>query len=129
MGLLNGLELEITEFFKQAMSWPDNKLEGTGGEPAWDDFLLGAALGADEIFDKFTEAVGPEFDKPAALSFAEAACLPTAWLTAYSLLFRASELRPGSSVLVQGAGGGVSSAAIALGVLPRRQHSAASCRQ
>ena len=55
-------------------------------------------------------------DKPAALSFAEAACLPTAWLTAYSLLFRASELRPGSSVLVQGAGGGVSSAAIALGV-------------
>lgn len=65
--MLNGLELEITDFFKQAMSWPDNKLEGTGGELAWDDFLLGAALGADEIFDKFTEAVGPEFDKPAAL--------------------------------------------------------------
>ncbi|PFG37295.1 NADPH:quinone reductase-like Zn-dependent oxidoreductase [Flavimobilis soli] len=55
-------------------------------------------------------------DKPASLSFAEAACLPTAWLTAYSLLFRAADLRPGNSVLVQGAGGGVSSAAIALGV-------------
>ena len=54
-------------------------------------------------------------DKPAALSFAEASCLPTAWLTAYSLLFRAAALRPGASVLVQAAGGGGSSAAIALG--------------
>lgn len=55
-------------------------------------------------------------DKPAGLTFAEAACMPTAWLTAYTLLFRAADLRPGASVLVQGAGGGVASAAVALGV-------------
>lgn len=54
-------------------------------------------------------------DKPAALSFEDAACLPTAWLTAYRMLFRSAELRPGDRVLVQGAGGGVASAAIALG--------------
>ncbi len=52
--------------------------------------------------------------KPAELSFAEAACLPTAWLTAYRMLFVNSELRPGQTVLVQGATGGVASACIAL---------------
>ncbi len=54
-------------------------------------------------------------DKPAELSFAEAACLPTAWLTAYRMLFTASGLRPGDTVLVQGAGGGVATALISLG--------------
>jgi NADPH:quinone reductase-like Zn-dependent oxidoreductase len=52
--------------------------------------------------------------KPAALSFAEAACLPTAWLTAYRMLFVNSELRPGQLVLVQGASGGVATAAITM---------------
>jgi NADPH:quinone reductase-like Zn-dependent oxidoreductase len=52
--------------------------------------------------------------KPADLSFAEAACLPTAWLTAYRMLFTQSGLRPGDRVLVQGAGGGVATACIAL---------------
>lgn len=54
-------------------------------------------------------------DKPAELSFAEAACLPTAWLTAYRMLFVAAALRPGQTVLVQGAGGGVSTALVMLG--------------
>jgi len=53
--------------------------------------------------------------KPPELSFAEAACLPTAWLTAYRMLFRAADLRPGDRVLVQGAGGGVATAAVVLG--------------
>ncbi len=52
--------------------------------------------------------------KPASLSFEEAACLPTAWLTAYRMLFTQSRLQPGDSVLVQGAGGGVSTALISL---------------
>ncbi len=52
--------------------------------------------------------------KPAGLSFAEAACLPTAWLTAYRMLATKSGLRSGDTVLIQGAGGGVSTAAIAL---------------
>ena len=52
--------------------------------------------------------------KPAGLSFEQAACLPTAWLTAYRMLFTCAAVRPGDRVLVQGAGGGVSTAAIAL---------------
>jgi NADPH:quinone reductase-like Zn-dependent oxidoreductase len=52
--------------------------------------------------------------KPASLTFEEAACLPTAWLTAYRMLFSRSGLRPGDTVLVQGAGGGVATAAITL---------------
>jgi len=52
--------------------------------------------------------------KPASLSFEEAACLPTAWLTAYRMLFVQGGLRPGQSVLVQGAGGGVATALITL---------------
>ncbi|HUG85938.1 MAG TPA: zinc-binding dehydrogenase [Euzebya sp.] len=54
-------------------------------------------------------------DKPAELSFAEAACLPVAYLTAYRMLFVQGAFRPGDTVLVQGAGGGVSTAAILLG--------------
>lgn len=53
--------------------------------------------------------------KPASLSFVEAACLPTAWLTAYRMLFEKAGVEPGSTVLVQGAGGGVATALIALG--------------
>jgi NADPH:quinone reductase-like Zn-dependent oxidoreductase len=53
--------------------------------------------------------------KPASLSFEEAACLPTSWLTAYRMLFSQAQLKPGDSVLVQGAGGGVSTALISLG--------------
>ncbi|MGZ5370442.1 zinc-binding dehydrogenase [Aeromicrobium sp.] len=52
--------------------------------------------------------------KPEGLSFAEAACLPTAWLTAYRMLFTQSGLKQGDSVLIQGAGGGVATAAITL---------------
>ncbi len=52
--------------------------------------------------------------KPASLSFEEAACLPTAWLTAYRMLFTQGGLRPGDSVLVQGAGGGVATALVTL---------------
>jgi NADPH:quinone reductase-like Zn-dependent oxidoreductase len=53
--------------------------------------------------------------KPAWLSWSEAACLPTAWLTAYRMLFAKSGLQPGGTVLVQGAGGGVATALIRLG--------------
>jgi NADPH:quinone reductase-like Zn-dependent oxidoreductase len=53
--------------------------------------------------------------KPASLSFEDAACLPTAYLTAYRMLFSRSGLEPGATVLVQGAGGGVSTALILLG--------------
>jgi NADPH:quinone reductase-like Zn-dependent oxidoreductase len=52
--------------------------------------------------------------KPAGMSFEQAACLPTAWLTAYRMLFTQSGLKPGDTALVQGAGGGVATALITL---------------
>jgi NADPH:quinone reductase-like Zn-dependent oxidoreductase len=51
---------------------------------------------------------------PEGFSFEEAACLPTAWLTAYRMLFTQGGLKAGDSVLVQGAGGGVATALITL---------------
>ncbi len=53
--------------------------------------------------------------KPAELSFEQAACLPTAWLTAYRMLFTRGDVKPGQTVLVQGAGGGVATALVVLG--------------
>lgn len=54
--------------------------------------------------------------KPAQLTFEEASCLPTAWLTGYRMLFTQAGLSPGQLVLVQGAGGGLSTACISLAV-------------
>jgi NADPH:quinone reductase-like Zn-dependent oxidoreductase len=54
--------------------------------------------------------------KPKQLSFLDAACLPTAWLTAYRMLTTRGRLSEGGSVLVQGAGGGVATAAVCLGL-------------
>ena len=87
-------------------------------------------VGADETYDPRRSLLSERYpgtlasgrvpggnlvDKPAELSFAEAACLPTAWLTAYRMLFTHAALRPGDTVLIQGAGGGVATALIALG--------------
>jgi NADPH:quinone reductase-like Zn-dependent oxidoreductase len=53
--------------------------------------------------------------KPESLPWEHAACLSTAWLTAYRMLFTNAAVAPGATVLVQGAGGGVSTALIQLG--------------
>jgi NADPH:quinone reductase-like Zn-dependent oxidoreductase len=90
-----------------------------------------AAGGGDETLDPARSLLSERYDgtfaervmvpsrnllpKPAALSFEEAACLPTAYLTAYRMLFDRSGLEPGATVLVQGAGGGVATALILLG--------------
>ncbi|MFE4080226.1 zinc-binding alcohol dehydrogenase family protein [Paenarthrobacter sp. YIM B13468] len=52
------------------------------------------------------------FPMPQHLSWAEAAALPCAGLTAYRALFKRAKLRPGETVLVIGAGSGVSTFAI-----------------
>jgi NADPH:quinone reductase-like Zn-dependent oxidoreductase len=90
-----------------------------------------AAGGGDESLDPGRSLLSERYDgtfaervavprrnlvpKPAALTFEEAACLPTAYLTAYRMLFDRAGLPPGSTVLVQGAGGGVATALILLG--------------
>jgi NADPH:quinone reductase-like Zn-dependent oxidoreductase len=53
--------------------------------------------------------------KPPGLSFEDSACLPTAWLSAYRMLFSRGRVAPGMTVLVQGAGGGVATALVVLG--------------
>jgi NADPH:quinone reductase-like Zn-dependent oxidoreductase len=52
--------------------------------------------------------------KPAGVSWTDAACLPTAWLTAYHMLTAKGRVAEGDAVLVQGAGGGVATAAVVL---------------
>jgi NADPH:quinone reductase-like Zn-dependent oxidoreductase len=52
--------------------------------------------------------------KPSWLSFREAACLNVAWSTTYRMLFTRAQAQPGERVLVQGAGGGVATAAISM---------------
>lgn len=51
---------------------------------------------------------------PAGLSFVEASALPLCTLTAWQMVFKKAEVRPGQTVLVQAAGSGVSSIAIQL---------------
>jgi NADPH:quinone reductase-like Zn-dependent oxidoreductase len=90
-----------------------------------------AAAGGDETFDPSRSLLSERHDGtfaerlavprrnlvplPAALSFEEAACLPTAYLTAFRMLFDRAPIGPGATVLVQGAGGGVATALILLG--------------
>ncbi|MBZ5734279.1 zinc-binding dehydrogenase [Nocardioides sp. TRM66260-LWL] len=66
------------------------------------------------LADKVVVPRGNVVPKPASMSFEEAACLPTAWLTAYRMLFTRGGLKAGDTVLVQGAGGGVATACIIL---------------
>jgi len=93
--------------------------------------VIGESGGGDETLDPRRSLLSERYDgtfaervavprrnlvpKPADLSFEEAACLPTAYLTAYRMLFTKSGLQPGATVLVQGAGGGVATALILLG--------------
>jgi NADPH:quinone reductase-like Zn-dependent oxidoreductase len=54
--------------------------------------------------------------KPSFLNWEEAACLPTVWLTAWHMLTSAARALPGEVLLVQGATGGLATAAIQIGV-------------
>jgi len=54
-------------------------------------------------------------DKPHWLTFEEAACLPTAYLTAYRMIHSRSATERDDTILVQGAGGGVATALIVVG--------------
>lgn len=90
-----------------------------------------AAAGGDETLDQARSLLSERYDgtfaervavpkrnlvpKPAALSFEQAACLPTAYLTAFRMLYHRANIGPGATVLVQGAGGGVATALILLG--------------
>jgi NADPH:quinone reductase-like Zn-dependent oxidoreductase len=111
--------------------------DAAGTDPDGNEVIVHAVIGdpdaggGDETLDPRRSLLSERYDgtfaervvvprrnlvpKPAALSFEQAACLPTAYLTAYRMLFEKSGAQPGSTVLVQGASGGVATALIALG--------------
>ena len=85
-----------------------------GDETLAPDFRILSEREHGTFADKVMVPVRNLVPKPPSLSWEEAACLPVAWLTAYRMLFTRGRLQPGDRVLVQGAGGGVSTALILL---------------
>lgn len=101
------------------------------GQPVIIHAVIGDQANGDETLDPNRSLLSEKYDgtfakyicipqenlipKPEWLTFEQAACLPTAWLTAYRMLFTKSGLRNGDTVLIQGSSGGVASALIALG--------------
>lgn len=67
------------------------------------------------LAEQVTVPEGHWVPRPEHLDAVEAAALSTSWLTAYRMLFTRADVRPGDTVLVQGAGGAVSTALIQLG--------------
>jgi NADPH:quinone reductase-like Zn-dependent oxidoreductase len=66
------------------------------------------------LADYVTVPSGNLIPLPDEISDVDAAALPTAWLTAYRALTTKGRIDEGESVLVQGAGGGVATAAVVL---------------
>lgn len=106
-------------------------LDENGREVVVYSIVSDAPIGIDETIDESRSILSERFPgtfserfavparnlipKPPNWTWSQAACLPTAWLTAYRMLAVRSGLEPGNTVLVQGAGGGVATACIALG--------------
>lgn len=66
------------------------------------------------LADLVTVPVGNLVELPSSVTDEDAAVLATAWLTAYRMLTTRGRVGEGESVLVQGAGGGVATAAVIL---------------
>lgn len=85
---------------------------GPGVDAGW----IGKAVIAMPHFGGYAEhvcvAATHVWEKPAALSFEQAAALPENYLTAWALLVGLGGLKPGETVLVHNAGGGVGLAAV-----------------
>lgn len=90
--------------------------QGWGGDETLDPKrTLLSELYDGTLAERVLVPTGNLVPKPAEMSWETAACLSTAWLTAYRMLFTRSGAAPGSTVLVQGAGGGVATALVQLG--------------
>jgi NADPH:quinone reductase-like Zn-dependent oxidoreductase len=85
---------------------------GVGVDPS----LIGESVVAMTRFGGQSEKVAVKekqlFEKPASLTFEQAAAVPVNYLTAYALLVVMGGLRRGEAVLIHNAGGGVGLAAI-----------------
>jgi NADPH:quinone reductase-like Zn-dependent oxidoreductase len=99
--------------------------DGAGVDEDGNDVVVHAIIGdpdfrGDETLDPRRTLLSEKYDgtladlvqvprrnlvpKPADLSFEEASCLPTSWLTAYRMLFTQADVQPGSTVLGHAAG-------------------------
>ncbi len=87
---------------------------GSSDETLAPDFRILSEQEDGTFADKVAVPARNLVPKPSSMSFVEAACLPTAYLTAYRMLFTRAGLRPGDRVLIQGAGGGVATALLLL---------------
>ncbi len=90
--------------------------DGWGGDETLDPRrTLLSELHDGTLAEQVAVPTGNLVPKPEGMPWETAACLSTAWLTAYRMLFTNSGVQPGGTVLVQGAGGGVATALVQLG--------------
>jgi len=85
---------------------------GEGVPPEWRDRPVLALTRFNGYADRAIVPVDQVWEKPAALSFEQAAAVPVNYLTAYQLLVVMGGLKPEESVLIHNAGGGVGLAAL-----------------
>ena len=130
-----GLSAEVTPMIlgTDAAGILDEDIPGRGGLKAGSEVVLYTFIGTDgagvapgerrsilserypgTMAERVAVPSANVYAKPANLDMAEAAAIGTSWTTAYSLLFTAANVKPGDTILIQGAGGGVSTAAIAM---------------
>jgi NADPH:quinone reductase-like Zn-dependent oxidoreductase len=86
--------------------------EGTQGHAAGQRVLALTHFGGHA--DVVCVPAGQVLPMPDAMSFEEAAAIPVSYLTAYHMLFRVANVRPGERVLVHMAAGGVGTAVLQL---------------
>jgi synaptic vesicle membrane protein VAT-1 len=86
------------------------------GEIDWPPERAGEKVIAAPHFGGQSELVVVEpssvYPMPSGLSFAEAASIPVVWLTAWHLLIELANVKPGQTVLIHAAAGGVGTAAL-----------------
>jgi NADPH:quinone reductase-like Zn-dependent oxidoreductase len=128
--VLRGVGVKPDEFPKilgcDIVGWDDSGREvmvtGAFGDPDAGDgdetLDPGRALISESLPGSFAErTIAPKrnvIEKPAWLTFHQAACLNVSWSTTYRMLFTRGRVRPGERILIQGAGGGVATAAISM---------------
>ncbi len=117
------VRMGLYESAKEYVGWPITPGFEVAGRvlevgPEVDDVEVGREVCAVTRFDGYTSHLVTRwpyiFDKPESMSFEEAAGLPTVFITAWYALFELAHPRPGSTVLVHSAAGGVGGSLVQL---------------
>jgi NADPH:quinone reductase-like Zn-dependent oxidoreductase len=86
-----------------------------GGDETFDPKRALVSEGAPGSFAEYTVVPARNvLPKPKWLSFHQAGCLNVGWSSTYRLLFTRGRAQPGERILIQGAGGGIATAATAM---------------